>query len=75
MTTPPQSRGGEETLISRPPSLAVKKRGSASVCQLLLSHLVLLMMNCLLIVRVDHLVVDQRAQVKMKHKEQQKDSK
>ena len=34
VTTPPQSRGGEETLISRPPSLAVrKKRGSASVHQ------------------------------------------
>ena len=34
MTTPPQSRGGEGTPISRPPSLAMrKKRGSASVCQ------------------------------------------
>ena len=36
VTTPPQSRGagGEETPISRPPSLAVrKKRGSASVRQ------------------------------------------
>jgi hypothetical protein len=34
MTTPPPSRGSEETPISRPPSLAVrKKRGSASVRQ------------------------------------------
>ena len=34
VTTPPQSRGGEERPISRPPSLAVrKKRGSASVRQ------------------------------------------
>ena len=34
MTTPPQSREGEETPASRPPSLAVrKKRGSASVRQ------------------------------------------
>ena len=34
VVTPPQSRGGEETPTSRPPSLAVrKKRGSASVRQ------------------------------------------
>ena len=32
VTMPPQSRGGEEAPLSRPPSLAVrKKRGSASV--------------------------------------------
>ena len=35
VTTPPLSRGSEETPVSRPPSLAVrKKRGSASVRQL-----------------------------------------